>query len=109
SAPLTNQLIAQGTSGGVSEGLLQRSSDGQYLVLTGYARNLGGTGTVSGTTSATVPRTIGRVKYDGSVDTTTALTDMSSANSVRSATSSNGTDMWVAGASSTSGGVHYTT
>ncbi|HVN86324.1 MAG TPA: hypothetical protein VMW17_15935 [Candidatus Binatia bacterium] len=101
-------LIAVGTSSGVSEGLLTLSSDGQYLVLTGYDRNVGGSGNVaSSTTASSVPRVVGRVKYDGSVDTTTALTDMSSSNNIRSAASTDGTVFWVAGASSSSGGVHY--
>ena len=100
-------LIAIGESHGVSEGLLTRSSDGQYLVLTGYDRNYGVSGNLDSTTAATVPRVVGRVQYDGSIDTTTALTDMSSANNVRSATSTDGSVFWVAGASSSSGGVHY--
>jgi hypothetical protein len=103
---LQNQLIA---TSDVSEGLLARSTDGQYVLLTGYASNLGGSTALATTAATAVPRTVGRVKFDGTIDTTTALTDMSSANNVRSATSTTGTDIWVGGASSTSGGVHYTT
>ena len=106
SPPLSNPLIA---SSDTSEGLLARSTDGQYLLLTGYATTLDGSTALATTAATAVPRTVGRVKYDGTIDTSTALTDMSSANNVRSATSTNGTDLWVGGGSSTSGGVHYTT
>ena len=96
-----NQLIASGTA--TSEGLLTRSTDGQYVVLTGYARNLGGVGSL---TSSSVARTVGVVKFDSSIDTSTALTDFAVGNNPRSATSTNGTDLWVSGAA---GGVRYTT
>ncbi|MFI5365205.1 MAG: hypothetical protein ACHQ4J_06240 [Candidatus Binatia bacterium] len=101
-----NQLIA---TTDVSEGLLARSTDGQYVLLTGYASDLGGSTALATTAAAAVPRTVGRVKYDGTIDTSTGLTDMSSKNNVRSATSTDGTDIWVGGASGSSGGVHYTT
>src|SRR5262249_32087651 len=65
----TNQLIASGTAS--SEGLLTRPADGQFLLLTGYARNLGGTGSLSSTAATTVPRTVGRVRFEGSIDTVT--------------------------------------
>ena len=97
----TNQLIASGTA--TSEGLLTRSTDGQYLVLTGYARNLGGSGSLTG---SSVARTVGLVKFDATIDTSTALTDFATGNNARSATSTNGTDLWVGGAA---GGVRYTT
>lgn len=100
------QLIA---TTDVSEGLLARSTDGQYVLLTGYASDLGGSAALATTAATAVPRTIGRVKFDGTIDTSTALTDMSSVNNVRSATSSDGTDIWVGGASGSSGGVHFTT
>ena len=110
-APLSNPLIASTDS---SEGLLARSSDEQYLLLTGYALPLGdplpgGATTLFGTTAAAVPRAVGRVKYDGTIDTSTALTDLSSANNPRSATSTDGINIWVGGASGSSGGVHYAT
>jgi hypothetical protein len=99
----TNQLIASGTA--VSEGLLTRSVDRQYLLLTGYARNLGGSTALPATAATVVPRTVGRVKFDGSIDTTTALTDFASTNNPRGAASTDGLDIWVAGAA---GGVRYT-
>jgi hypothetical protein len=97
------RLTASGTA--TSEGLLTSSTDGNYLMLSGYDAALGTAG-VASTTSATVNRVVGRVDVNGNVDTTTALTDWASANNPRSVTSTNGTDIWVGGAA---GGVRSTT
>ncbi|WP_205509537.1 T9SS type A sorting domain-containing protein [Longitalea arenae] len=98
------------TGRGDTEGILTLSSDGQYLVLTGYNAPVGIVG-IGGTSSTSRPRTIGLVKYDASINTSTALTDLSSANFVRCAVSTNGTDLWAIGAGSfnTTGGVRYAT
>ena len=98
-----NPLITSGTA--VSEGLLTRSTDGRYLLLTGYATTLPATVSLSGTAAATVPRTVGVVGFDGSIDTSTALTDFADGNNPRSAASTDGTHLWVGGAD---GGVRYT-
>jgi hypothetical protein len=98
------QLIANGTSS--SEGFITRSADGRYLIVTGYARNLGGTGAVSGTTPAEVPRVVGRIDANGVINTTTAITDTFSGANIRSAISANGTDFWVTGSAN---GVRYVT
>jgi uncharacterized repeat protein (TIGR01451 family) len=98
------QLIASGTA--TSEGLLTRSADGRYLVLTGYARDLGGSGSLAGTAAATVNRTVGRVDASGAVDTSTSLTDFADGNNPRSATSGDGTGFWVAGGA---GGIRFAT
>src|SRR5215468_7243452 len=96
-------LIASGTA--TSEGLLTRSSDGLYLVLAGYNAPIPTTG-LAGTSSATVPRVVGRVDVAGNVNTTTGLTDWASGNNPRGVASSNGIDLWVGGAA---GGVRYAT
>ena len=95
------------TSSGVAitEGLLTRSTDGRYLVLTGYDAAIG-TATVASTSSSTTNRVVGRADSTGGVDTTTALTDMSDGNSVRSVASTNGTALWVTGAADS---IHYAT
>ena len=99
-------LIAGGTA--PSEGFLSLSTNGRCLVLTGYGTNLGGAA-LSGTAAASVPRVVGVVGYDGSVDTTTALGDFSSGGNPRSAVTTDGTNLWVAGTSSgSSGGVRFT-
>ncbi len=99
-----NPLIASGTAS--SEGLLTLSTNGQYLVLTGYDALLGGSASLSGTTSTAVPREVGLVGVTSSIDTTTALTNWASGNNPRSAVSTDGTSIWVGGAA---GGVGYTT
>lgn len=96
-------LVASGSA--TSEGLLTLSGDGNYLLATGYDAAVG-TSKVAETKSASTPRTIARVNAGGEVDTSTALTDAANENNVRSATSSNGTDIWVGGAA---GGVRHTT
>jgi hypothetical protein len=98
-----HRLIASGTA--TSEGLLTLSTDGRYLIATGYDAPIPTTG-LAGTTSASVPRTVARVDATGTVDTTTALTDWASANNPRSAASDNGTNLWLGGAA---GGVRSTT
>lgn len=98
-------LTASGTA--TSEGLLTRSVDGQYLVMAGYNATSGtGSGTLTGSTSATINRVIGRVDGTGAVDTTTALTDAISGGNPRGATSTNGTDLWISGTSG-GGGIRY--
>jgi beta-lactamase superfamily II metal-dependent hydrolase len=94
------RLTAAGSS---VEGFVNRSVDGQYLLLTGYDAALATAG-VATSTSATVNRVIGRIDSSGAVDTSTALTDLSSGSSVRSATSTSGTDLWAVGGA---GGVRY--
>ncbi|PRY20215.1 Calx-beta domain-containing protein, partial [Spirosoma oryzae] len=96
-------LTATGTA--TSEGLLSRSSDGKYLLLTGYDAAIG-TASISNTTSANVNRVVARVAADGTIDASTALTDFSSGNNPRSAISTDGTSIWVTGGS---GGIRYTT
>ena len=93
-----NQLVASGTA--TSEGFLTRSADGRYLVLTGYAA----TPPVTGLAGSSLPRTVGRIDFSGSVDTSTALTDYASGNNPRSAASSDGTKLWVTGGA---GGIRF--
>lgn len=94
-------LIASGTAS--SEGMLTRSADGQYLILTGYGTTTGGT-SLSSSTAVAVPRVIGRVAGSGAMDTSTALTNWASGNNPRSAASADGTSFWAGGGS---GGVAY--
>lgn len=102
-----NQMLTgAGTAG--TEGIMTLSADGQYLVVPGYNAAVG-TASLASSASTTVPRTIGLVKYDATINTTTALTDLSSVGSVRSAASTNGTDIWACGNGTfnSSGGVRY--
>lgn len=97
------QLISSGTA--TSEGLLTRSVDGRYLLLTGYGADIPTTSLAS-TAGTTVPRVVGRVGADGVVDTSTALTDFASGNNPRSVVSTDGTTLWVTGGA---GGIRSTT
>ncbi|MEX2177052.1 MAG: hypothetical protein WD872_22000 [Pirellulaceae bacterium] len=90
-----------------SEGLLTLSADGQYALFAGYNAPLGTKG-LTNTNSATVPRVIGRVGADGVIDTTTLVTNAFSGGNIRSALSSDGTDIWITGSGS-GGGVRHTT
>jgi hypothetical protein len=98
------QLILSGTA--TSEGALVRSADGKYLTLSGYGRDLGGSGSVSGTTAASVNRVVAIINSGGVVDISTKLTDYADGNNPRSAVTTNGTDLWVAGGA---GGIRYAT
>ncbi len=88
-----------------SEGFLNLSSNGQFLVHAGY-RAIPGTASV--VTSAAA-RVISRVALSGGIDTTTALTDAYLASSVRSVATVDGTQFWVGGTGSptTSAGVRF--
>jgi hypothetical protein len=109
-----NKILTAAGSGN-TEGMLTVSTDGQYLVFTGYDAPVGTNG-VGGTPSDVRPRTIGLVKYDATINTTTALTDLSSGSFVRCAVSTNGIDLWACGAGTAptpggvpTGGVRYAT
>ncbi len=98
-----HSLIASGTA--TSEGMLTLSPNGNFLTLTGYDAPMGTSGLAS-TPSTTVPRTVAIVNASGAVDTSTALTDFSTGNNPRTATTSDGTSIWVGGGG---GGIRYTT
>src|SRR5205085_4241165 len=100
-----HRLVCSGTA--TSEGWLTRSADGQYVVFPGYDAAVG-TASIATSTSATVPRVIGRVAANGTLDTSTALTDAISGGNPRGAASTNGTDLWISGTSS-GGGIRYAT
>jgi hypothetical protein len=89
--PLTNSGTA------TSEGFLQLSADGRYLVSAGYGTPPG-TASVASSATAVVNRVVARTALDGTIDTSTAITDALSGNNIRSATSDDGSRFWVAGA-----------
>lgn len=96
------RLTAAGTN--FTEGLLTRSVDGSLLALTGYDAAVG-VNSIATSTSASVPRVVGLVGIDGSIDTTTALNDFATGGSPRSVATVDGSDLWVSGDIS---GVRYT-
>jgi len=87
-------LTSSGTS--TSEGMITRSTDGKFIVATGYA-SAPGTLSIAGTAAVTVNRVIGRVAADATIDTSTTLTSFSGV-SIRSAAATDGSNFWVSGA-----------
>ncbi|PZU07238.1 Calx-beta domain-containing protein [Sphingomonas sp.] len=73
-------LVGSGTAS--SEGILNLSTDGQYLLLAGFNAALGTTGVNS--SSAATGRVVGRVAADGTIDTSTILSISSDIRSVAS-------------------------
>jgi hypothetical protein len=114
------QLAISGEYGSSSEGALQLSGNGQYLTLMGYGVNantfnLGGvpvygTAALAQTTSTQVSRVVALISANGSVDTSTALTNVFSGNNPRSVYTVNGTSFYVSGqgtSGDSTGGVFY--
>ncbi|WP_170113308.1 Calx-beta domain-containing protein [Ahniella affigens] len=100
-------LTVAGSS--TSEGMLTRSTDDRYLVLTGYDA-APGTASVAGTTAAATNRIIGRVDATGSVDTTTGLNSAFNTSNIRSAATADGSGIWAGGTgASGTGGIWYQT
>jgi hypothetical protein len=97
----THALVASGTA--TSEGLITLSTDGHFVMLSGYDATPGGSSSI---VSGTAPRVVGRLDALVNIDTSTALTDWASGNNPRSVASTDGTNLWVAGAA---GGVRFTT
>jgi hypothetical protein len=98
------------TSGSAtSEGFLKLSVDGRFLTFGGYNADPGTTGVASTTTSA-VNRVVARIAADGTIDTSTALSDTSfNASNIRAVASTDGGEFWIAGNGSpaANGGVRY--
>ncbi len=97
-------LISSGTA--TSEGNLTLSTNRNFLILTGYGSTIPAASPLPSTSGSTVPRVVGRVDANGVINTTTALSDFANGNNPRSAISTNGSDIWVAGGA---GGPRYTT
>ena len=95
------RLTASGTS--TSEGFVSRSGNDQYLVFAGYDAAVGTAG-ITGSSGGTTNRVIALVAANGSVNTSTALTDFASGGNPRSAYSLDGTNAWGVGSA---GGVRY--
>ncbi|HEY3815769.1 MAG TPA: hypothetical protein VGL81_01280 [Polyangiaceae bacterium] len=101
-----------------SEGALNRTGDGKYVLLAGYAAAPGAgdthadgavTGIADTATSGTagVPRVVGRVDASGAVDTSFTTTAYST-NDIRGAASTDASVYWMFGdGSGSSGGISY--
>ncbi len=92
------RLVDSGSA--TSDGYLNLSTDGKYITVPGFDANVG-TVSVASTPSSgagAVLRTLGRIDANGNVDTTTA-TNLQTGVNIRSAVSTNGTDIWSGGGS----------
>jgi len=96
-------------NGVTSEGELQLSQNGKYVVVAGYNRAVGVTGNVTGTSAGApnnVNRMVARVDGAGAVDSSTLFgTSAFSGNNVRGATTIDGTTFWAAGAGGANAGI----
>ena len=105
-------LTIRGTAS--SEGYLNVSSNGLYLLLAGYDALPGATGaSIESSTAATLQRVIGRIDLAGVIDTTTALVDAYDGSAtfqgnIRAVASDDGQRLWTSGTGiSPSGGVRF--
>ncbi|MDP4264526.1 MAG: T9SS type A sorting domain-containing protein [Bacteroidota bacterium] len=90
--------ILTGRGSGNSEGMLNLSADGRYLVVPGINTAPGGSGS-----TATI---IGLVDFNGAINTSTAVTDYTEGSNIpKSAISDNGNRLWFSG----TGAIRYAT
>jgi len=119
-----SQYAISGEYGSSSEGTLQLSGNGQYLTIMGYGINaatfnanpsmydLSGYTALGQSNNALVPRVVALVSANGTVDTSTALTNVFNGNNPRSAYTVDGTSFYVSGQGNSpdaTGGVFYAT
>jgi hypothetical protein len=108
-----NALTQSGSA--TTEGHINRSTDGRYVVVAGYAADAGTAGIANTANLSSGPatnRVVGRIDSNGVVDTSTLLVDAfsggSSAGNPRGVASVEGTAFWVTGTGqSSTGGVYY--
>ncbi|HEX2629895.1 MAG TPA: T9SS type A sorting domain-containing protein [Chitinophagaceae bacterium] len=91
-------------------GMITRSSDGQYLTVPGFNAPVGYVDPAS-VNATDIARVVGLINYNANINTTTALTDWSSAGGVVSAITTDGNSIWCTaqGTSNNTGGLRYTT
>jgi hypothetical protein len=93
-------LIGSGTA--AADGFLTLSKDGRFLVLTGWGATLGQftnkADVLPGLLGTQAPRVVAVVDGAGHIDTTTVLTNSDiDGSSIRSAASTDGTNLWFSG------------
>jgi hypothetical protein len=107
---VTNYALS-GEYGSSSEGVLQDSGNGQYLTVMGYGVNAAafnanpaaysapgsGNTALGQSTNPAVPRVVGLIGADGSMDTSTALSNVFNQNNPRSAYTQDGSSFYVSG------------
>ena len=95
-------IVSSGTAS--SEGFINRSGDGRYIIATGYAST--GGSQIPNSTGASNARVIARIDSSGNVDSTTRLSNYASGNNPRSAWSADGSSFYAVGGT---GGIVYAT
>ena len=105
------QYAVSGEYGSSSEGSLQLSGNGQYLTIMGYGVNANafnanpgaysaagsGNTALGQSVSSAVPRVVALIGANGSVDTSTALTNVFNENNPRSVYTTDGSSFYVSG------------
>ncbi len=106
--PTTDGNMMSASMTATSEGFLTLSTDGRYLMFTGY-RAAPGIASIANTDAATYPRVVARIDASANLETRNLAATTFSLNNIRSAASTNGADVWVSGAAGTGGlgGVFY--
>ena len=99
-----NALIMSGSA--TSEGALSLSPNGQLLAIGGYNTPRPYASSVSGSTSANVPRVVGTVALDGSFALASSTTTYLSANNIRGGFTDGQGNYWGVGAA-TANGISY--
>ncbi|NBR24472.1 MAG: hypothetical protein EBU08_12015, partial [Micrococcales bacterium] len=97
------KFTMSGTS--TTEGFLNLSPDGQYLTFGGYD-NIPGVIGISSSTATGTNRIVARVTQNGTINTSTRISDGYDGNSIRSAATVDGSAFWTGGAG-TGGGTRY--
>lgn len=105
---LNRAIVVRGNA--TSEAYLGQSTDGVYLMVTGYDAPVGAAGTQTQDAPATTTnRIVARIDSLGNVDTTTALNDSygGPGGNPRAVASDNGQRFWLSGTSTSSGGIRF--
>jgi|GEM_PF-1767740 len=105
-----NALIISGAA--TSEGFITRSTDGSSILIPGYDTTIGGSTSLSGTTSATVPRGVGVVTTNGNYSLAVSA-NIFSKNNIRGVAGDGNSNYWMSGATTgtiySAGGTSTTT
>ncbi len=89
-----NQLTDSGVA--TSDGEITRSTDGQYLVFTGYRTALGTAG-IASSSAATYPRVVGLVNASANMSSRSLGSTTFNSNNIRSTASVDGTSIYATG------------
>ncbi len=102
----TNQILTDSTQGfAINDGMLTESADSQHLTLIGYDATIG-TSKPEGTPTSTTPRIVGLINANGTVNTSTEITDGYSTGEVPASYTLDGSSFYVSGfGSGAAGGV----